>query len=131
MQEHGLPAHLTIEGDFSIERGYQSMKMLLDSGEEFSAVFISNDSMAIGAHTALREQGLRVPYDVSIVSFDDIPEAAHFVPGLTTVRQDFQLLGRLAVEYVLSMIENPDTPIHQRVLQPELIIRESTCPIMK
>jgi LacI family transcriptional regulator len=131
MHEHGIPAHLTIEGDFSIDSGYQSMKMLLDSSEEFSAVFIGNDSMAIGAHTALRQQGLRVPDDVSIVSFDDIPEAAHFVPGLTTVRQDFQLLGRLAVEYVLSMIENPDTPIHQRVLQPELIIRESTCPVIK
>ena len=129
MRENGLDADLSVEGNYSLEGGYRGMKQLLNSGEDFTAVFIGNDSMAIGAHTALREEGLRVPDDVSMVSFDDIPEAAHFVPGLTTIRQDFQLLGRLAVEYVLSMVDNPDTPIHQRVLQPELIIRESTCPL--
>jgi len=82
--------------------------------------------MTIGAHTALRERGLRVPEDISLVGFDDLPEAAHFVPGLTTIRQDFQLLGRLAIEYITSLINNPQTPIHQRVLQPRLIVREST-----
>jgi LacI family transcriptional regulator len=128
LQEHGLDG-LSIEGDFSIDGGYQSMKRLLASGETFTAVFIANDSMAFGAHSALREAGLRVPEDISLVSFDDIPEAAHFVPKLTTIRQDFQLLGRLSIEYLLSMIENPNTPIHQRVLQPQLIIRESTCPL--
>ena len=129
MQAHGLSYEYSAEGDFSIEGGYHAMHRLLDSGAEFTAAFIGNDSMAIGAHTALREHGLNVPYDVSLVSFDDTPEAAHFVPSLTTVRQDFQLLSRLAVEYLLSRIENPATPIHQRVLQPELIIRESTCPL--
>jgi DNA-binding LacI/PurR family transcriptional regulator len=129
MEDNGLSAAIHVEGDFTIDGGYAAMKQLLDSGAAFTAVFIANDSMAFGAHTALRERGLRVPEDVSIVGFDDIPEAAHFVPGLTTVRQDFQLLGRLAVEYVISMIENPDTPIHQRVLQPKLVIRGSTQPI--
>jgi len=126
MQEHELDTGLSVEGDYSIESGYHAMHTLLERGIHFTAVFIGNDSMAIGAHTALREHGLYVPDDVSIVSFDDTPEAAHFVPGLTTVRQDFQLLGHLAVEYVLGMINNPDTPIHQRVLQPELIVRGST-----
>lgn len=126
MKEHGLDTSLSIEGDYNIEGGYRCMNELLNAGADFTAVFVGNDSMAFGAHTALREHGLRVPHDVSIVSFDDIPEAAHFVPSLTTVRQDFKLLGALAVEYIISMIQNPDTPIHQRVLQPELIIREST-----
>ncbi len=126
LKDSGLPAGLSVESNFTIEGGYRAMNCLLDSGQPFTAVFIANDSMAFGAHTALRERGLKVPDDISIVSFDDIPEAAHFVPGLTTVRQDFHLLGRLAVEYVISMIENPDTPIHQRVLQPRLIVREST-----
>lgn len=126
MHEHGLDASLSVEGDYSINSGYRAMQALLDKGAAFTAVFIGNDSMAIGAHTALRERGLRVPEDVSIVSFDDIPEAEHFVPRLTTVRQDFQLLGRLAVEYLISRINDPHTPIHQRVLQPELIIRGST-----
>ena len=129
MHDHGLDSKLSVEGDYSIEGGYQAMTQLLRGGAQFTAVFIGNDSMAIGAHTALRKYGLRVPDDVSIVSFDDTPEAAHFVPALTTVRQDFQLLGRLAVEYLLNLIQNPKTPIHQRVLQPELIVRESTRPI--
>lgn len=129
MHKHGLETDMTIEGDYSIESGYHCMQTLLEEEASFTAVFIGNDSMAIGAHTALREHGLRVPEDVSMVSFDDVPEAAHFVPKLTTVRQDFQLLGRLAVEYVINMIENPDTPIHQRVIQPELIVRDSTRPL--
>jgi DNA-binding LacI/PurR family transcriptional regulator len=99
---------------------------LLDSGAKFTAVFVGNDSMSMGAHTALRESGLRVPDDISMVGFDDIPESAHFVPGLTTIRQDFHLLGKLATEYIVSMIEDPETPVHQRVLTPKLIVREST-----
>jgi DNA-binding LacI/PurR family transcriptional regulator len=102
------------------------MHQLLDMTRDFTAVFIGNDSMAIGAHTALRERGLHVPNDVSVVGFDDVPESAHFAPGLTTVRQDFHLLGRLAVEYIISMIENPETPVHQRILQPSLVVRGST-----
>ncbi len=128
LREHHLPVGPTAEGEFQIESGYRGMNQLLDSGADFSAVFIANDSMAIGAHSALRDRGLRVPDDISIVGFDDVPEAAHFVPRLTTVRQDFQLLGGLAVEYLASLIEHPDTPLHQRVLQPKLIVRESTAP---
>jgi DNA-binding LacI/PurR family transcriptional regulator len=63
---------------------------------------------------------------VSVVGFDDVPESAHLVPGLTTVRQDFQLLGQLAVEYIIDLIEKPETPVYQLVLPPKLIIREST-----
>ncbi len=128
MRDHHLPPGPMVEGEFQIESGYRGMNQLLDSGRPFSAVFIANDSMAIGAHSALRDRGLRVPDDLSIVGFDDVPEAAHFVPRLTTVRQDFQLLGGLAVEYLASLIERPEIPLHQRVLQPQLIVRESTAP---
>jgi DNA-binding LacI/PurR family transcriptional regulator len=126
LKEQGLEVGTSVEGDYSIDGGYRAMNQLLDSGAAFSALFIGNDSMAMGAHTALRERGLRVPEDISFVSFDDIPESAHFVPGFTTVRQDFQMLGRLAVEYVVSMIENPETPVYQRVLVPKLIVRGTT-----
>lgn len=126
LKEYGLSTALSEEGDFSIEGGYQAMNRLLDRGEPFTAAFVANDSMAFGAHTALRQRGLRVPADISVIGFDDIPEAAHFVPGLTTVRQDFYLLGRLAIEYLVSLIGDPDTPVHQRVLPPRLIVREST-----
>ncbi|MCC6804096.1 MAG: LacI family DNA-binding transcriptional regulator [Anaerolineae bacterium] len=126
LEENRLAPGVSIESDFNIEGGYQAMRSLLDQRADFTAVFIGNDSMAMGAHTALRERGLRVPDDISLVSFDDIPEAAHFVPGLTTIRQDFDRMGRLATEFLVSMIESPDTPIHQRVLHPRLIVREST-----
>ncbi|MCA0455096.1 MAG: LacI family transcriptional regulator [Chloroflexi bacterium] len=126
LKNYGLDTSLSVEGDFNIQSGYQAMNRLLDTGAHFTAVFVGNDSMAFGAHTALRERGLRVPEDVSIVGFDDIPEAAHFVPGLTTIRQDFELIGRLAVEFLVNMIENPGTPVHQRVLQPRLVVRGST-----
>lgn len=131
MKAHGLNTDLSIEGDYSLDGGYRAMTELLRKDAKFTAVFIGNDSMAIGAHTALREAGLYSPDDVSIVSFDDIPEATHFIPALTTVKQDFQLLGRLAVEYLVSMIGNPHPAIHQRVLQPELIIRDSARALKK
>lgn len=126
LEDNRIEPVASIEGNFNIEGGYAAMQNLLDEGVYFTAVFVGNDSMAMGAHTALRERGLRVPDDISLVSFDDIPEAAHFVPGLTTVQQDFHRMGRLATEFLVSMIEQPDTPIHQRVLQPKLIVREST-----
>jgi LacI family transcriptional regulator len=102
------------------------MNRLLDDGVRFTAVFAGDDFMAFGAHTALRTRGLRVPDDVSIVGFDDIPESAHFVPGLTTIHQDFDLMGRLAVEHIVSMIDNPQTPVYQRVLIPKLVVRGTT-----
>jgi DNA-binding LacI/PurR family transcriptional regulator len=126
MKDNGLASPVSVEGDFNIEGGYQAMCQLLDSGQNFSAVFISNDSMALGAHTALRTRGLHVPEDISIVGFDDIPEAAHIMQGLTTVHQDFEQLGLLALEYVVSLIDNPDTPVYQRVLVPKLVVRGTT-----
>jgi LacI family transcriptional regulator len=128
LKENGLEVGPWIEADFTIDGGYRAMKSLLNQDSPFTAtaVFAANDSMAMGAHTALRERGLRVPDDVSLVGFDDIPESAHFVPGLTTIRQDFYLVGKLAVEYLANLISDPDTPIYQRVLQPKLVVREST-----
>jgi LacI family transcriptional regulator len=104
------------------------MQQLLAKGHEFSAVFIGNDQMALGAIRALREVGICVPLDISIVGFDDVPEAAYFDPPLTTIRQDFQALGQQSVEYLLALITKPSTPLHQRVLYPNLIVRSSTAP---
>lgn len=126
LEDNGIAPGPAIECDFTIEGGYSTMSQLLDDGAAFTAVFVANDSMALGAQTAIRERGLHIPGDISVVGFDDVPEAAHLVPGLTTVRQDFQLLGQLAIEYIIDLIEKPDTPIYQRVLPPDLIVRHST-----
>jgi DNA-binding LacI/PurR family transcriptional regulator len=124
--DNGLKPGPRVVGDWEVCSGYHGAKRLLRSAEPFTAILAGNDLIALGAMRALREAGLRVPEDVSIVGFDDIEEAAYFDPPLTTVRQDFDMLGRGSVEYLVSLIEDDSIPIHQRVLYPELIVREST-----
>lgn len=124
----GLTPGLSVEGDWTAEGGFRAALRLLDEGAVFSGLVVGNDQMALGAIRALRERGLRVPEDVSVVGFDDIPEAAYFEPPLTTVCQNFAALGEQSVEYLVSLIDNPLTPVHQRVLRPQLIERHSACP---
>jgi LacI family transcriptional regulator len=102
----------------------------LAGGEPFTALFVFNDVSAIGAIKALREAGLRVPQDVSVVGFDDVESAAFQNPGLTTVRQPLRTMGALAAQTVLQQIGAPALTTHaqQIVVDPELVVRESTCP---
>jgi LacI family transcriptional regulator len=109
--------------------GYSATKALLASAEPFSALFAFNDISAMGAIRALRESGLRVPEDVSVVGFDDIQSAAFQNPGLTTVRQPLREMGRAAAETLLKRINRPGSELHDKhVVEPELIIRETTGP---
>jgi len=128
LRRAGLTPGLSVEGDWTAEGGFRAAHSLLDQGAAFTALVIGNDQMALGAIRALRARGLRVPEDVSVVGFDDIPEAAYFEPPLTTVCQNFAALGEQSVEYLVALINNPNTPVHQRVLHPELIERQSACP---
>lgn len=129
LKARGLPLGPCAEGDFEVPSGYAAAKKLLDSGEPFTALFVANDRMALGALHALHERGIRVPEDVSVVGFDDMGEAAYFTPPLTTIRQDLQALAQQCMEYLVSMIGSPSMPVQQRVLYPELIVRDSTAPI--
>lgn len=115
-----------VAGDWTAASGYAAAHELLDGSATFTGLVVGNDQMALGAIRALRERGVRVPEDVSIVGFDDIPEAPYYDPPLTTIRQDFVALSQQSVDYVLALIASPDTPLHQRVLHPQLIVREST-----
>jgi len=120
-----------LEGDTpSHEPGYFAAQRLLASGIPFTALFTFNDVSAIGAIRALREAGLRVPQDVSVVGFDDVQSAAFQNPGLTTVRQPLRTMGMLAAEALVRQIAaHPDhPPSKQLVVDPELVVRESTCP---
>lgn len=125
LQAAGLQSHLFEGSDWTAQGGYQAMTRLLNRGEPFTALVAANDQIALGAIYALRENGMRVPDDVSVIGFDDIPEAAFFIPPLTTIRQNFSALGEQSVEYLISLIDNPDTSLHQRVLYPELVERQS------
>jgi LacI family transcriptional regulator len=120
-----------LEGDQpSHEPGYLATQRLLTSGERFTALFAFNDISAIGAIKALREAGLRVPQDVSVVGFDDVQSAAFQNPALTTVRQPLRTMGILAAKTVLQQINASPSALHahQIVVDPELVVRESTCP---
>jgi DNA-binding LacI/PurR family transcriptional regulator len=114
--------------------GYQVMRRMLPKAEPFTAIFAFNDIAAIGAIRALREKGLRVPEDVSVVGFDDIHSAAFQNPALTTVRQPLRKMGKIAAETVLRRIarsHSESSVDHPReiVVEPELVVRESTCKV--
>lgn len=123
-----LAPRAEIDGDWTPASGYAAAHDLLAQGVTFTALAAANDQMALGALRALAEHGLRVPDDVSVVGFDDISEAPYFTPPLTTVRQDFALLGRLGVEYLMERIAHPDAAPVQQIVQPTLVVRESTAP---
>jgi DNA-binding LacI/PurR family transcriptional regulator len=118
-----------LEGEApSHDPGYTSTRKLLVGGKKFTALFAFNDVSAIGAIRALREAGLRVPQDVSVVGFDDVQSAAYQNPALTTVRQPLREMGVLAASQVLDQIGSSfSLPVQQIVVSPELVVRESTC----
>lgn len=126
LHEYGVPFddHLVAYGDFSLDSGYSAMQSLIP--HQPSAVFVTNDLMALGSLRALREAGLRVPEDVSVVSFDDLSPATQADPQLTTIRQPVQQTGKDAVTMLLGLI-NGDIQHPQHVFLPnELIVRAST-----
>ncbi|HTJ29177.1 MAG TPA: substrate-binding domain-containing protein, partial [Acidobacteriaceae bacterium] len=112
----------------SPEIGYHPMKQLLAKTRDFTAIFCFNDIAAIGAIRALTEEGLSVPGDVSIVGFDDIQTAAYSTPSLTTVRQPLNEMGKCGARLLLDRIANPAATelAAEVVMQPELVVREST-----
>jgi DNA-binding LacI/PurR family transcriptional regulator len=121
-----------LEGDAPThEPGYFATQRLLASNTEFTALFCFNDVSAIGAIRALREAGLRVPQDVSVVGFDDVQSAAFQNPGLTTVRQPLRTMGILAGESLVRQIAAgaEHTPMKQWVVDPEFVVRESTAAV--
>ena len=119
-----------LEGESSTSTpGYVATRHLLETGEPFTALFSFNDISAIGAIRAIHEAGLRVPEDVSIIGFDDIPSAAFQNPGLTTIRQPLRTMATLAVEHMLSRISGKSDGASEEIqVEPELIVRNSTAP---
>ncbi|KFG10286.1 MULTISPECIES: LacI family DNA-binding transcriptional regulator [Streptomyces] len=131
LEEAGRPAPPLVRGDWSAESGYRAGLRIAEQAD-CTAVFVANDQMALGLLRALDERGRRVPEDVSVVGFDDIPEAASFLPPLTTVHQDFAEVGRLCVRGVLSKMREgaeEGTAGHGTTLVPtRLVRRRSTAP---
>lgn len=117
----------------SPEVGHVAVSRLLGTHERFTALITFNDVSAIGAIRALREEGLNVPADVSVMGFDDIPFAAYQNPALTTIRQPLWEMGKVAAETVLSRIANGNQAPYPKTItvEPELVVRETTCAVSR
>jgi DNA-binding LacI/PurR family transcriptional regulator len=114
---------LKVDADNLEELGIQAVQSLLDSGQQFDAIFAVTDVIAIGAMKALQKRGLEVPGDVSVVGFDDLPLASHVTPALTTVRQDIRLASERLVEGIVGLIEAE--PVTSTLMEPTLVVRSS------
>jgi DNA-binding LacI/PurR family transcriptional regulator len=127
LDEAHRPAPQVVLGDWTAQSGYEATQRLLDRGN-VTAIFAGNDHMALGAMRALYERDIRVPGDISLVGFDDIPEAPYLTPSLTTVRQDFPEVGRLSVAQLLGLINGAAQGVHDKpgIVPPSLIVRESS-----
>ena len=125
-QSWGMRERPIVVGDWTADFGYDFARELT-TVPEYTAIFAANDEMALGVIHGLHENGIRVPHDISVVGFDDLPMSRHFLPPLTTIRQDFHALGRKAMEVLQASIEGRQIP--QRTKIPaELVVRESSAP---
>ncbi|MFO4722656.1 substrate-binding domain-containing protein [Vibrio cholerae] len=114
-----------VESDFECEGGYQAFEKLYERGKLPSALFVSNDMMAMGVIQAASQRDLRVPDDLSLIGYDDVHIAKFMTPALTTIHQPKYRLGKAAVDTLLYRLENPDTTAQVVQLEPTLAVRNS------
>jgi LacI family transcriptional regulator len=115
---------MILEGDFSQESGYTCAKQLLDHHPD--AIFAASDVMAIGAMHAITDAGMRIPENVAVIGFDDLPLAAKQNPPLTTIHQPIHQMGYIAVQTLWKAMDNPDGEVFQTIIRPNLVVRQST-----
>ncbi|WP_158564034.1 LacI family DNA-binding transcriptional regulator [Jiangella anatolica] len=127
MRAAGLEPLAVAAGDWSSRSGYAAAPEVLAPGG-VTAVVAANDRLALGLMLWLHEQGIAIPGEVSVVGYDDVPEAAFFHPPLTTVHLDFQAIGAAAMRSLITMIEQPDVDARPRFPVPELVPRASSGP---
>lgn len=127
LQRAGVRVHRPLRGSWSASSGYEAGRLLARRAD-LDAVFVANDQMALGLLRAFHEAGIRVPQDVLVAGFDDVPEAAYYTPPLTTVRQDFAAVGRRSIELLLDQVAGRPGHGPQAIVPPELVIRQSSRP---
>ena len=128
LEQAGAEVPEAITGDWSARAGYEA-GLRLQADPEVTAVFCANDHMALGLLRALNESGRGIPGDISVIGFDDIPEASYFTPPLTTVRQDFGELGRRGLELLVTQVEDGRRASGRLLVATELIVRGSTAAV--
>ena len=129
LTENGLPLGPCYEGDWSPQSGYDITRLLIKNHfNDFTAIVVQNDLMAFGVLRALQEAGIRVPQDVSVIGYDDMPDSSFSIPPLTTLRQDYEGIGKAAIQSLMSVRKDHDrSPI---LLKCPLVIRESSGPVL-
>ncbi|WP_336213784.1 LacI family DNA-binding transcriptional regulator [Nonomuraea sp. LPB2021202275-12-8] len=127
LEAAGRPVPVPLAGDWSPRAGYEAGRSLAAMAG-VTAVFAANDQMALGVLRALSEEGVKVPGQISVVGFDDIPESEFFSPPLTTVRQDFDAVGRHCIEVLLRQIDSGAGACERLVVPPAFVVRSSTAP---
>jgi LacI family transcriptional regulator len=127
LADHRLPAHENRVrfGDFSPESGYAGMQSLLQKKPYPQAVFVASDVVAIGAIAAIHETGLRIPQDIALVGFDDVPLARYLDPPLTSVHLPTREMSRLASQMVVDLIQGRTPEKPQILLKTDLVVRKS------
>ncbi len=130
--DHDLPylPELVIEGDFWQSGAHAATQKLIALPQMPTAIFAANDLSAFGTVEAIRDAGLKVPDDISVIGFDDIPQASIVYPKLTTIHQPLAQMGRVAVKILLEQIENPDRPARRVTLGTNLVVRDSCRSIL-
>jgi DNA-binding LacI/PurR family transcriptional regulator len=127
LEAAGRPVPPPLEGDWSPRSGYELGRRLLGAAD-LTAVFVANDAMALGLLRALHEAGREIPRDVSVVGFDDVPEAAYLTPPLTTVRQDFAEIGRRSFHVLLGELDRDTRSSRHEMVASVLVVRASSGP---
>ncbi|MFB8146819.1 LacI family DNA-binding transcriptional regulator [Microbacterium sp. NPDC056003] len=127
LEQAGIIPPPLVHGDWTTESGHRAA-LELAGRDDVTAIFAANDQMALGAMKALHELGRDIPNQVSVVGFDDMDESRAFWPPLTTVRQNFREVGRIAMERLLAQIDDPDAPSQTTLIPTELVVRESSGP---
>ena len=122
-------AALIVEGNWLPDSGYDAFQQIFALGRRPTAIFAQNDHMAVGVLRAARDAGLHLPDELSVIGVDDIPMAAYFEPPLTTIRQDFSLIGRQAARLLVRAVQEPEAAREHLLLPGEMIMRRSTAPV--
>lgn len=126
LEEAGLDYQAIVQGDFQHRSGFEGAAELLDRPDRPTAIFAASDTMALGAYEACRLRGLRIPGDISIAGFDDLPESRWASPPLTTVRQPLAEMGALAARTALRLARGEHIEVPRVELVTELVVRDST-----
>lgn len=135
LEDYGIPfreklvSYMEASGDrYSFSTGYRLAKKLLESGQDFTALYATSDTLAVGACRALKEAGLDIPGDCSVAGFDGMEMSAYYIPSITTIRQPVEQIAKASAELLFNMIKGKDSP-RKLIYEGELLERESTAEI--